>query len=229
MIKALPGWISDFLESLSDITQMSVLCYFSRKVKEIHCCQCTQDSSLDHYYFGYVFIQLFTNLNQFKFAGYSSSNGLWPVYMRVHGIQMSQVKQAGFISTCVCVSWLQVCQGRTTGCKAFCCLQISTFLPADSDGEASKHGGEVLLSLDCIRASLCLFVSFSTIPWEPSVEMLVLRGSTQQCHTFVGTFGVCIVRPFYRRNEYSAAHITMHTEIKVSLPWTRENMFCVTP
>lgn len=148
--------------------------------------------------------------------------------MRVHGIQMSQVKQAGFISTCVCVSWLQVCQGRTTGCKAFCCLQISTFLPADSDGEASKHG-EVLLSLDCIRASLCLFVSFSTIPWEPSVEMLVLRGSTQQCHTFVGTFGVCIVRPFYRRNEYSAAHITMHTEIKVSLPWTRENMFCVTP
>lgn len=168
MIAALPGWISDFLQSLSDISLMSVLCYCSRKVKEIRCYQCTQDSSLNHYSFGYVFIQLFTNLNQLKYASDSSSTGLWPVYMRGRRIQMSQVKQTGFISTCVCASWLQVCQGRTTGCKAFCCLQISTFLPADSDGKASKHGGEVLLSLDGIRARLCLFVSFSTVPWEPS-------------------------------------------------------------
>lgn len=118
----------------------------------------------------------------------------WLYSMTVSRIQMSEEKQTGFISTCVCVSWLQVCQGHTTGCKAFCCLQ--TFhTPASSDSRASKHGGEVLLSLDGTRACLCLCMSFSTIPWEPWRWPVTTWARSQQSSTSVGMFRVYAVGP----------------------------------
>lgn len=108
------------------------------------------------------FFYTYKSCSELKRASESFSS-IWPDCTAAGRIWTRQEKHTGFIFACVCVSRLP---------RSHYWLQ-SLLLPPDfhslasSDCRASKHVGEVLLSLDGIRVCLCLCMSFSTIPWEP--------------------------------------------------------------